>query len=336
MRRLVPGLVVVSLALVAPRSRAQSVAANQAVAEASYEAGRKLFQAGRYAEACPKFEESQRLDPGVGTLLFLGSCFEKTGRLASAWATYREAAVAARAGNQPEREKKALDLANAVEPRLARLVILVPPENDLPGLVIKRDGGALGRALWGIPIPVDQGQHALEISAPSRRTVSLMVDVSQAAQVVTARIPGLEALPAPVASSAPVVSASAPPPPPPPPPPEAPPPATSLRTPALVAAGVGMIGVGLGSFFGLRAFQQWSDAQGKCPGDVCHGDGYDQAASASRSGHLSTAFFVVGALGLGTGLTLWLVSPSPTTSGQSTPGFVLGTSGTSAFARATW
>jgi serine/threonine-protein kinase len=334
-------LVLVASLLVSPRSHALPTAADQAAAEALYDAGRKLFQAGNYAVACPKFEESQRLDPGVGTMLFLGTCFEKTGRLASAWVTFREAAVTARSTNQPDREKKALELANAVEPRLARLQVVVPPENDLPGLAIKRDGSALGRALWGVPFPVDQGQHSIEISAPGRKTTVLAVDVPQPGQVVTARIPALDPLPAPptstasAASSAPAASAA--PLPPPPPPVASAPPESSLRTPALVAVGVGVLGVGLGSFFGLQAIRRWHDAQGDCSGDVCRPGGYDNASAASRSGHLSTAFFAVGAVGLGTGLTLWLLSPPPpAASGQVAPSFTLGTSGATLFARASW
>src|SRR5258708_13477040 len=36
-------------------------------AQALYDDGRKLMEKKKYAEACAKFEESQRLDPGVGT-----------------------------------------------------------------------------------------------------------------------------------------------------------------------------------------------------------------------------------------------------------------------------
>ena len=40
-----------------------------------------------------------RLDPGAGTLLNLGDCYEKSGRTASGWAAFREAvAVAHRTG----------------------------------------------------------------------------------------------------------------------------------------------------------------------------------------------------------------------------------------------
>lgn len=331
-------VVALALALITPLAHAEPSAADRAVAESLYEEGRTLFQAGRFPDACPKFEESQKLDPGVGTLLYLGSCYEKVGKLASAWITLREAATAARASNQPDREKKALDLAEALAPKISRLQILVPPEHDQAGLQIKRDGTPFGRALWGTAVPVDLGQHTVEVSAPSRRSVSLTVDVAQAGRTVTLQIPLLEPVSAPPAASTapPPASTGVAPPPPPPATATAATALTPLRTAALAAGGVGLLGLGLGSFFGLRAIGQWDDSRPLCPADRCTGEGYDLAQSASRSGKYSTAFFALGVAGLGTGVALWLVAPSSTASGQRSPGLSVGLAGPGVFARGAW
>jgi tetratricopeptide (TPR) repeat protein len=53
-------------------------------AEILFREGREAFKKGDYAAACPKFEESQRLDPAIGTLLNLALCEERWGRLADA------------------------------------------------------------------------------------------------------------------------------------------------------------------------------------------------------------------------------------------------------------
>ncbi len=57
-------------------ARAQSAGTNnRAAAEALFSEGRSLSAKGRYAEACPKFEASQQLDPGLGTMLNLAECY---------------------------------------------------------------------------------------------------------------------------------------------------------------------------------------------------------------------------------------------------------------------
>src|SRR5436305_1863991 len=80
-------------------------------AQALFEEGRRLMAAGKYAEACPKLAASQKLDPGAGTLLNLASCYEKAGQNASSWATFKEAAAAARQSGHADWEKAAREKA---------------------------------------------------------------------------------------------------------------------------------------------------------------------------------------------------------------------------------
>src|SRR3954465_1173150 len=93
---------IAAILALATGARAEPTEADKAAAETLFVDARKLFQAGRYVEACQSLAESQRLDPGIGTLLNLGRCYEKLGRTASAWSTYREAAAAAKLAGQAE------------------------------------------------------------------------------------------------------------------------------------------------------------------------------------------------------------------------------------------
>ena len=84
-------------------ARAQPNPEAKAAAEALFDEGRRLKGDGKFSEACPKFEESQKMAPGMGTLYNLADCYEHLGKLASAWTFYIEAAGAAQVAGQKDR-----------------------------------------------------------------------------------------------------------------------------------------------------------------------------------------------------------------------------------------
>src|SRR6187431_1087071 len=104
------------LALYAGSAAAQASASDKAAAEALFDQGVRLMKQNGFAEACPKLEESYRIDPAVGTLLYLGECYERVGKTASAWATFREAASLATNSGQPDRARVAAARAQELEP----------------------------------------------------------------------------------------------------------------------------------------------------------------------------------------------------------------------------
>ncbi|HEU4534580.1 MAG TPA: tetratricopeptide repeat protein, partial [Polyangiaceae bacterium] len=53
-------------------------------AEALFREGREAMKRGDLDEACPKFSESQELDPSAGTLLNLALCEQRKGEGARA------------------------------------------------------------------------------------------------------------------------------------------------------------------------------------------------------------------------------------------------------------
>lgn len=74
-------------------------------AQALFEEGRLLMVQDLYVKACPKFEESQRLDPAVGTLLNLAICEEKAKRKDRACAHYAEVVTMCQQKGQADRER---------------------------------------------------------------------------------------------------------------------------------------------------------------------------------------------------------------------------------------
>src|SRR5689334_9121415 len=111
---------------------------NEAAAEALFEEAKKLAAKGKYAEACPKFAESNRLDRGAGTLIHLGDCYEKNKQTASAWATYKEASSAAQAINRQDWQKLATERSQKLEPKLAKLTIKV--DSPVDKMEVMKDG----------------------------------------------------------------------------------------------------------------------------------------------------------------------------------------------------
>lgn len=159
--------------------------------------GRRLAGQGHYFEACPKFEESQRLEPNVGTAFALADCYEHAERGATAWMLFLDVATRARASGQLPREAAARARATALEPKLSRIVIMVPPSADLQGLEIRRDGRLVGRAQWGMAIYVDGGSHEIEANAPSRQRWAATPFVKGMADTVIVTVPVLEVETAP-------------------------------------------------------------------------------------------------------------------------------------------
>src|SRR5262249_53123580 len=143
---------------------------------------------GNFEAACPKLVESGRLDPGVGTLLTLGECYDHLGKSASAWSTFREAAALAHTRGQKAREKVARSRASAIEPELSKLQIDVPPSSEVTGIAVLRDQEAVGKPIWGTQVPIDPGDHTIAVSAPSRKPWTQKVHIERAKALTTVSV----------------------------------------------------------------------------------------------------------------------------------------------------
>lgn len=289
---------------VAVPAAAEPTTGDKAAAEGLFEQGRALMKEGKFEAACPKFVESQKLDPGVGTLLFLGECYERTGRIASAWATFGEARSAARIAGDPKRDAMAQQRYEKLEPLLPHLVVNV---KEVPGLVVTLGPTPLSKGIWGTPIAVDPGDTEVRASAPGRREVTIAIHVEKG-ETKTIEVPALEvvadATPKPLDPPAIV-----------PPPPAVPPPPPANPRPWQRPLGGAFIGVGAaglvaGAIFGAFAFSTWSDAHAQCPNALCSSqDGIDASDRAHLWGNLSTGFFVAGGILAATGIVLFVTAP---------------------------
>src|SRR5262249_5377936 len=150
------GVMMIACALVGATSGARAqTSTTSAAATVQFDKGRSLFKAGKYAEACAAFEQSQKLEAAFGTLYNLAGCYVKLGKLASAWVAYRE--LAQRDGNAGRRADSARR-ARELEPRLPRLLIRLPAAPQ--GLVVTMNGQDVTAAI-GVDNPVDTGSYQL-------------------------------------------------------------------------------------------------------------------------------------------------------------------------------
>jgi hypothetical protein len=180
-------------------ARAQPAGAEVALAEALYQKGRQLMADGNYAEACPKFAESYRLDPATGTLLNLAACHEGQHKVATAWLELSEALAAAKRDHRDDRVKFAEEHLAAIEPKLSRLTIAVASGAEIPDLNVELDGVVVLAAARGVPAPVDPGEHMVEAKAPGKKPWSQRIVIDERPQSLTITVPSLEdAAPPPV------------------------------------------------------------------------------------------------------------------------------------------
>jgi tetratricopeptide (TPR) repeat protein len=167
-----------------PRSRADQ----------RFEEGRKLMDAGKYAEACTAFEDSQQLDPAVTTLLNLGACREKAGQLASAVAVYRAAErTTSQDGTKAAKELAQIAAGHArrLELRVSSLTIVVPRERRIDGLTIERGGAAVEPMEWNVPQPIDGGRYTIVARAPGHVEWSTTIVIARERDTKTIRVPEL-------------------------------------------------------------------------------------------------------------------------------------------------
>ena len=290
-----------ALTLAARPAFAQS--SNKAVAEELFRQGQSLMQAGKLEEACPKLAESQRLDPGTGTLLNLGACHEKQGKLASAWAEFSDAAALSQRDGRDDRVAFAKEHLAAIEPKLSRLTINVAAGAAVPGFEVKLDDAVVGGPSLGIALPIDPGPHAVAASAPGKRPwqaqVTIRVGPSQETVVVQALVDApQEASP----SAAPASAATAP---------EQSSPGKTQRIIAYGLGGLGVVGLGLGTAFGLTAISKNDESNSKgCFGNDCISSAAGLRRDARSAGTLSTVAFAVGGAALAGGAILFFTAPS--------------------------
>jgi hypothetical protein len=161
-RFLMASVLVAALVAAPAHAHAQS-ALDTERAERLFREATVLVDKGAYAEACPRLEESQRLDPALGTQFNLALCYERIGRLGSAYRNLRAVERLARASGKSGRAEIAASRLQELRGRTPHLVIEV---HDVDASV-KVDGDIVDPGDLRF-YAVDPGDHQITVTAPAK------------------------------------------------------------------------------------------------------------------------------------------------------------------------
>ena len=280
---------------------------DRTLAQSLFEDGRRLMNANDFVNACPKLQESQRLDPSGGTVLNLALCREQEGKLATAWAYFKQALSAAKRDDRADREEAASKHLALLEAKIPSVKINVT--TAAPGEEVLVDGVVVGTAGWGTRMALDPGRHELSARANEREPWSHQFAL-EVGQSLSFDVPAL----APQQASAPAGSGE--------------PPARAEReqhgssTVGWVVAGAGVVGLGVGSFFGLQALSKQAETKPECPTKAtCSDRGLTLSKQANTDAWISNVGFGIGLVSLAAGTYLLLSSGdgAPQPAASSTP-----------------
>jgi hypothetical protein len=309
--------------LVAPASlhAQQADDGSRAAARSLGTSGVEAFQRGDYQGASDKLEKAYRVlrVPSIG--LWSARALVKLGQLVHGSERYREVTQLENTAGQVTIQKQAqADAAtelNALTPRLPSVLIEV--EGGTAGLILSIDGATISSDLIGERRPVDPGPHVIgarrgeqhanaevKLAEGESKTVSLHFAAAPLTAPVAQSAPARSALPSSDASSDGTGGSGL----------------GTQRKLALVAGGVGVVGIALGTVFGLKAKSKNDLAKQHCAGSSCTDqDGVTFSNEAANAGNLSTVAFIVGAVGVAGGAALWLSAPSAAPTAQVGLGF---------------
>jgi hypothetical protein len=263
-----------------------------AAAEAMFLQGREAMTSGDYQTACPKFAESQRLDPAAGTLMNLATCEEKLGKLASAWQHWKEAI-----DDLPRDDNRVAfgrSRVTELEKRLSWLSVVLAPGTD-PRAVVLRDSIELGKASQGASLPVDSGSHTITVLVPGRLAEKTTVSIAEAERKQIEVHEGAAAPPSATNDQG----------------------SHGARTLTWTLLGVGAAGVVTAVVTGVWLLNVKRSVDENCPNKTCvNQTGADAVATGKALIVANTGGYIVGAVGLGLGAYFFVSSSrQPSTTG---------------------
>jgi hypothetical protein len=290
-RSLATAVVLLAALAAAPEARAAS-AQDRSAAHEQLTQAQDLKGSGQLAEALTHYQESQRLDPKLPTLMELADCEEQLGQLLEAQEHWSAARDQAKHDEKPQSRQRAEQRLAAVEKRVAHLTLTLAGDAPTNAQVF-HDDMPLEPASLGTPLAANPGDHVIVVKAPEHEDAKYSVKLAEGDSQTLPIAAGHSTAP------------QAPPPPPPPKVVPAPQPAnqaaarsansgSTQRTIGIVAGSVGIVGIGAGSILWYVGYR----------------DGNSLGPTADNNLLLGQISVITGGVLLATGIVLFATAPS--------------------------
>jgi hypothetical protein len=173
---------------------------------------------------------------------------------------------------------------------------------DISAVRVSMDGEPLAERLEGLALSVDPGEHTFTFEAagqaPFTKKIVILEAQKDRRELVTIGTPTT-----PPVTAAPHVPGAT----------EAEGGLGVQKALAIACGGLGFVGLGVGTAFGLVALSKKSDAQSVCPNECATQADVNKWSDAKSAGNLSTIAFLVGGVALAAGAALWFTA-KPTSS----------------------
>jgi len=290
MKRWIAGILVCGLATTAFADRADEL----------FKKGKKLLVEKKYAEACMAFEESDRIDPGIGAKLNVAKCYEDWGKLATAWRWFTDAEQMARTAKD-DRAAKIHELAVALDGNVPRLTVIVPAGMSTDGVAVKLDGTPLDIASLGRELRVDPGPHQIDtVIDGEKQTKIIPVERGAASEITLER--SAKRAPSGARRTKPVdvvVRRD---------------PVRTRQLTGLGVAGAGVLTIGIAGIVSLIERGDYKDAlAAHCNGarDMCDAEGLKLTHRARHRANIATGFTLGGLAAVAGGLVVYFTTPKP-------------------------
>ncbi len=239
-----------------------------------------------FDDAARALRRADELDPAPQTKLDLGRALVGAGKLVEASAVLHQLEGApAKSPGAKKVQAAAKKLLGEVEARIPWIQVSVsgPREGEATTTIDGEEVDAAGE------VPINPGEHTVVAEADGWKRAEKKVKVEEGEHEVVKLKMEREAAAAP------------------PPPKEE---KGGSKVPAAIAFGVGAAGLAVGGVFGVLAFNKTSAAKESCEDNICPNrpevvDNRDKAVS---YGNISNVGFIVGGVGVATGIVLLITS----------------------------